>query len=277
MEERIHRKLSPSEIVYDFEHWQKGHILSSALIFTSRRDLISSSDTTQTMFNKCLRIWCNLNPFLRAQITINHEQQTSTAKRFSLDRTFVLVPLEELDVMKNVEIIVGGINTSWKSIYEREFNRAPPLNYTQSDQDSRLLWRLILTKVEKDKYAMILTIHHGITDGRNIFELMSQLIQIIEKSGDIKAFSSQVSNEIPLPLEHYLGLDQYKYELLPLKNDIKTPKFDDSFSKIPLNFSTTNSENSELVTRFESFNTDESLVKKVVNYFITFIEINLYF
>lgn len=178
--------------------------------------------------------------------------------------------------MKNVEIIVGGINISWKSIYEREFNRAPPLNYTQSDQDSRLLWRLILTKVEKDKYAMILTIHHGITDGRNIFELLSQLIQIIEKSGDIKAFTNQVSNEIPLPLEHYLGLDQYKYELLPLKNDIKTPKFDDSFSKIPLNFSPTNSENTELVTRFESFNTDESLVKKVLNYFITFIEINLY-
>lgn len=300
----ISRKLSPSELVYDFEHINKWHIFSNALRFRTTHDLTLSNE----MIRQCLLDWCKLNPFLRTKILTS----STDSKSFSLDRKFVLLKsLDRIDVMKNVEIYR---HVNWKSFYEREFNRQSPLNY-DPDNDDHLLWRLILIKMnersndsqQKHEFCLIFTIHHGITDGRNAFFIMLELLKLIERSilGE-KRDVIEYPNEIPLPLEDLLN---EKLPSLSFSSSISSHSndFNNETCKIPATFSPMchNSEISgridnqseninnnnissngfvtraelfpsiECVTRFESFVIDRAIVNKVsyktVDYLVNII------
>lgn len=249
-EMRVLRKLSPSELVYDYEHSNRWHIFSNALLFTSNNNLLLSTEHLR----KCVTYWCQQNEFLRTKILAS----TADSNGFCFDRSFALIPISKLDVMRNVEVYD---QSEWISLYEREFNREAPLNY-EPDDYSKLLWRLIVVKLNRGavgKYCMILTIHHGITDGRNAFTIMLQLINILTKSRN--SMNENFLNEVSPPLEHYLESGESN-----LCTDVVG--FDDSSSKIPPSFGPIDPEcdasgQSGLVTRFESFTVDEFVVKKV--------------
>lgn len=252
------RQLSPSELVYDFEHWQKCHIFSSALTFKTKIDLLNNPSFRE--INISLINWCKQNPFLRTKISPNLAAgQADTKSLFTLDRDFVLINENKLNLMKNVHIYRLVEETenqyknkndfeksrleAWKILYENEFNKFAPLNYSQ-DNDEDLLWRLSLINLveENDRqsfaYCMILTIHHGITDARNTFSLMLQLLELIQSEFSVKNVGDfKWINDIPPPLEEILA--EIKFETV---NEITTDDIDTTSCKIPTSFGLINKE-----------------------------------
>lgn len=246
--QRILRNLSPSELVYDYEHGvRKCHIFSNALHFRAKNDLITSNNET---IRECVLDWCKLNSFLRTKISVVspvsteiEREPTNSRRCFSLDRKFVLISPDSLDVMRNIEIFK---NTNWRSFYERELNREAPLNY-DTDNNDKLLWRLVLIKTgeiqnpngSEFKYCMILTIHHAITDGRNTFAIMLELIKLFEESmSGIKRTISSLPDDIPVGLEDLIR-DKLSNRNASISTSTSTNSicFCDDICKIPLSFS----------------------------------------
>lgn len=245
--QRILRNLSPSELVYDYEHGVRNcHIFSNALHFRAKDDLITSNNET---IRECVLDWCKLNSFLRTKISVvspartEIDSQPTNSRCFSLDRKFVLISPDSLDVMRNIEIFK---NTNWRSFYERELNREAPLNYDTENND-KLLWRLVLIKTGENqnpngtefKYCMILTIHHAITDGRNAFAIMLELIKLFEESmSGIKRTISSLADDIPVSLEDLIH-DKLSNRTASISTSTLTNSicFCDDICKIPLSFS----------------------------------------
>lgn len=261
---KVLRSLSPAELVYDFEHSQNCHIFSNAMLVSAQLDLFSHRDV---IYNALVN-WCKLNPFLRTKIIpeVNSSNQQA-ASSFSIERNFMLVSVKNLDLMKNVEIYDSNNEKeyNWRMFYEREFNRHAPVSYN-SHNLSDLLWRLCFVKLGNNngcfRLCVIMTMHHAITDARNAFQLLTQFIQLVEKSMKRTQESLEWLDEISPSLESYIPLigdHQIKSDLFEIE---------DNSCKIPSSFQINESSNNlqtDLVTRFNSFIIDKVVFKKVIN------------
>jgi hypothetical protein len=182
--EKLLRKLGPAELIYDYELTNKSHMLVSAMKFVTRFDIFSDTRLIETS----LHAWKCLHPFLRTKI-VNQSKDTR-GEYFSGDRWF-LVNTEKSTNLDNVgfykteydkdSVEDNHLDYFSKLLYEREFNNEP------FDQSEESLWRLVFIELKSDYkskdfwYFIIFNVHHGITDARNTFCILSQLLKIFEE------------------------------------------------------------------------------------------------
>lgn len=256
--ERLLRRLAPSELVYDHEVNHRCHLFVCAVKFTANVDLMRAD--SRHLFERSITDWVKLNPFLRTCV-----RNEIVREEFSLDeRSFYLQDEKYLNLMANVHFINAkhvkqDVDLAWRQIYEQEFNREPPLK--------PLLWRLSLVQLDKVddlfEYVLILNVHHALTDARNTFVVMSQLIGLIDSSWTDPNDSKLDWQETIMPsLEEALfGSDYHKSIYTTMAGTQQ-----DLVSKIPTSLGLNNSNTMEdHVTKFKSFILNEDKFQRIVD------------
>ena len=237
--EKILRKLSAGELVYDYELKQKCCILPFSLLFDSTHDLFQN----KALVDKSIQTWKRLHPFLNAKIVVREDD---AHPKFSHERYFAqnentcesnvtFVKLVTNDPNNNND---SSYNEHWKLLHERELN-AEPVGRPNSNL---FLWRINLIQLNdssttgKHEYCLIFTAHHSITDGRNGFCILRQLLQIIEEHL-LATFDARKHEAFERPNE---SLEEILFHNDPAAlSCIKSnPKFEHSpENKMPANFS----------------------------------------
>ncbi|CAF0843296.1 unnamed protein product [Brachionus calyciflorus] len=161
------RKLGESECLYD-------HEVIHGNLYLTRTFLVhvKKGDINMNLARKACSFWCSKNPLLKAQIF------RSDLSKY--DRYFVKYDNEILfEKFKNVKLITSEDEFEWKELMDREI-------VTPFDLKKDPLWRLLIIKLLNQKnlefnYAFILTTQHTIGDGRNIFTLGIEFLNILSK------------------------------------------------------------------------------------------------
>ena len=237
--EKLLRKLGPSETIYDYELTNKCHIFVMSMQFDSKVNLFSD---IRLIENSC-RIWKSKNPLLRTKIVGKNKH---SADYFSNERYFLLdnvtssnldnIGLYKLKFDQSTPLTEENIYYFLNLLYEREFNNEP------FDQTQELLWRLIFVELKQDEitkkfsYCILFNIHHGITDGNNAFSIMAQLLKIIDDTFTGSKLSASSSStlgvNIVLPSVERLLLKEDLHQRL--NKETQSPL--DSVTKIPKSF-----------------------------------------
>ncbi|CAF0897683.1 unnamed protein product [Brachionus calyciflorus] len=114
--------------------------------------------------------WCKHNPLLQAQIF------RGDANKY--DRYFVkFYDEEQFNKFDNVELITTSDPKKWKEIMDKEI-------ISPFDLNKDPLWRLKVVKLVNNpesefNYVIIFTSQHSFGDGRNLFTLVVQLLNIL--------------------------------------------------------------------------------------------------
>ena len=172
------RKLSPGELVYDYELKLKGCILPFTVLFSSTRDLFEN----KPVLDKSIQEWKKLHPFLRSTIV---KLEDSDHKNFSHERYFANLNEVHSTKLDNVSYLKlernNDQNNYWKLFHERELNSEP----IGGAGDAYFLWRInfiqLSHSLDKFEYCLTFTVHHSITDGRNSYAILNQLLEIMEE------------------------------------------------------------------------------------------------
>ena len=280
-DENILRKLSTGEAIYDYELESKGCILPFSVIFETEIDLFSKKE----LIEKSITSWKKLHPFLCTKIVTLEDEK----HRFSRERYFAYADNEtkinKLDNVFYLRLLTSNKTKNrtnyWKLLHERELNLEPV------DCKNGLLWRLNFVELNsppqsnKFEYSIILTIHHGITDGINCYYILKQLLGILEnlildKDDETESKTFDINPSI----DDFLFKNQDEASII--KSIKLDPKYEISeFNKIPSNFSFQQNQNSianeligiddiindsdKFVYAFNEYNNQEILIKDLLD------------
>jgi NRPS condensation-like uncharacterized protein len=142
------------------------------------------------LLNTAIYYWIQRHPLLRCKIEKVNE----------IDKYFVKIPIEELNIFESIDLLV------YES-YNNQMNNADLALFSDYEVDIPIdssrgpLWRLKIIKLSSDNtYLIMLNIHHGITDGRNMFFLILELCDLIQKSylgklceNDMKEYNEEIN------------------------------------------------------------------------------------
>jgi len=177
---KVLRPLGKGEISFASERGSFNNLVN-CLIVTSKIDL----NANPSLIKRAIEEWKRLHPLLNAKIEKNDEQGQFL---------FVLAQDEKLqDSMHNVKLLSFEDDSSelTSTICHLLFELETTMNLNVFEE---LLWRIKFFKlnegIEKEcavfKYAVIFTIHHCITDRRNKYMNLLELLSIIEQMHDGK-------------------------------------------------------------------------------------------
>ncbi|CAF1101580.1 unnamed protein product [Brachionus calyciflorus] len=162
---QVIRKLGEYESFYDYEVINGNLYLTRAMLVNLKK-----SEIDLNLLKKACSYWCKRNPLLQAQIF------RGDANKY--DRNFVKFSDEEkFYKFDNVELITTNDPQKWKEIMDREV-------IFPFDLNTDPLWRLKVLKLVDNpetefNYVLILTSQHTFGDGRNLFTLIVQLLNIL--------------------------------------------------------------------------------------------------
>lgn len=235
------RELGESECIYDYEYKHNRHLFVSSILFESKLNLLNID---KFVLIKSIHNWKLLNPLLRVQIVnVNQKKYFKLADDDDDDYN----RLDESSQLNNVfiyKLITNDKNNLagyWRLFYERELNM----------KACSKLWRLYLINLNENKYSMILNMHHALTDARNKYDLMIQLLGIIEMVAIDQNYKVNLVNHVSI-LDNVEIMTHKMYGDL---NDVDVYLGDDR-CKIPIDFARTNNSSNKLIIenndRFES-------------------------
>lgn len=125
-----------------------------------------------THLEKALEYWVNRHPLLRCKIQKINE----------IDKYFVKIPIEQLNIAESVDLLIyesltNQLNDSNLALFS-DYEVDIPI-----DSSKGPLWRLKIIKSTGDyRYLIMLNIHHSITDGRNMYFMILEICDLIQKS-----------------------------------------------------------------------------------------------
>lgn len=163
--------------IKDFEHVIRLFKMSSKIDYFQYKDL----------FKQAVHKWISIHPLLNAKI-----------EQIESDYYFVKIQDNDDDEFENIQFLTIDSKSLNKS--NNDYNTIVDLiieneSFNKIDFNNKL-WRLTLIRSTDNNYDfdIIFTIHHSITDGRNVIYIFQQLLSIFEdlytnKMSEIKSYS----------------------------------------------------------------------------------------
>ena len=172
---KVIRKLGELESIFDNE-------LINDNLSQTRTFLVSipnKYEITLDVLKKALKSLIDIHPLLRATTYRELDEVTQKSKLF-LDKYFVYINSNEVDVYNNIEYIDTWKNFEWENLVESELK-------TSVDFINGPLWRMKLLKDKSvqandsssTRYALVLTTSHSISDGRSGYSLGIEYFNIL--------------------------------------------------------------------------------------------------
>lgn len=167
MSVNILRNLYPEEHLYHNKLKDGDSIMCSTFIIETNFNLFSHFD----QLKKALLHWINLHPCLGIQI----DQNDPNSIPFFIKADENLVnELKNLMFLRykplNLEITEQKI---WEPIHKNELETNVLLTY--------LPWRIVIVQISECKYSFTLNFHHAISDGSNMYYIIDELLDLIDK------------------------------------------------------------------------------------------------
>lgn len=163
----IIRKLGKYESYYDYEVSNRNFYLTRSLLVNLTKGVIGKD-----LLKEACKYWAKRNPLLQAEIF--RAENNRNEKYFVTIRN-----QEDFFNFNNVEIIETYDTLKWKEVMDQEI--IAPFDLTKGP-----LWRLKVIKLINNdaenigfNHVFILTSQHSIGDGRSMFTLSIQLLDII--------------------------------------------------------------------------------------------------
>jgi hypothetical protein len=170
MEPKIIRKLGFFEIIS-----LNGFAMGSQATKLAKIKTDIQLNDKYDIFMKAVTAWRQLHPFLNCKVYGDEsirDKNTGFPELFFAESTEAESDVNYLslnDIGDDKDIHRGLLCLLCQKEVEDEIN---------VKQD--LLWRLKLVSLNETEFYVILTIHHAITDGRNTFTILLQLLEIFE-------------------------------------------------------------------------------------------------
>lgn len=167
MSVNVLRNLYPEEHLYHNKLKDGDSIMCSTFIIETNFNLYSQSD----LLKKAILHWINLHPCLRIQI----DQNDPNSIPFFIKADENLVN-ELKNVMflrfKSLNFDISEQNI-WEPIHKNELQTNVLLTY--------LPWRIVFLQISEYKYSFTLNFHHAISDGSNMYYIIDELLDLIDK------------------------------------------------------------------------------------------------
>lgn len=227
------RELSTIQSLFTKEQSYGDSIYPKVFIIQSQIDLF---EFKHEIF-QAIRKWLSLHPLLNTRIKTED------------NNLFFEFDFEICNMLNNIKFLkysnqsIEERANCWKYLLEYELSNKFDLNGP--------IWRLYIIELGISEYALVFNPHHSITDCRNVFEIIKELLKIIEDycvfgqsfvenkqflfeyrlpfDMDLKYKSLKLSfKEIDLPFKSILIPDYLKPTDSTLKVDIKGEFFDEN-------------------------------------------------
>ena len=168
---KVMRKLGDDECLYDNEFLNKNFLLCRAL----RTSVPKPFEIDHDILTKALSIWIKRHPFLQAYIHRTNDPAWTKSK-ILMPKYFVYLDKNFSDY-NNIEIIETNNELLWTEVIETELK-------TLFSLENEPLWRMKIIKLlcndaNSNHYDFIFTNHHAIGDGRNLYTIMIQFLNIL--------------------------------------------------------------------------------------------------
>lgn len=184
------RKLGFFESMMDEELMKNNMTITTSTVFLVNKEI----EIDIASLRKALFIWIKIHKLLQAT-TYRFCDQKTKKPRIDLPKYFVTME-KNIEDYNNFEFIENSANTKdYISLTESELKT--PLDFINGP-----LWRMKFLKInenmesDKTKYALVLTISHSISDGRNSFSIITQFLNILDKVLRGKFLDQDEQNEI---------------------------------------------------------------------------------
>ena len=238
--EKILRQLGNAELVYDYEIKSNGCVLPFSVLVETSYNLFANLD----LIDNAIEHLKAIHPLLGAKIFVpDNDVNSEGSAYFSHERYFALCDEETVRRRENIDYMrvvtdeknADVIRNYWKLLHQYEFN-IRPVNCRTGP-----LWRLKIVEMLRDErtnlftYCIVLTAHHAITDGRNMYHLLLQLTDIIEKlaNGTFDEAKELIKFEVSPSIEEKLyNNDPVALSTFNLNSDFDVP----GNNKIPSSF-----------------------------------------
>ena len=171
---KLIRQLGIAESMYDNEALNGSMWQSRAMLTRVKKEF----DIEFELLNKAVEILINRHPLLQATI-VRTLDEVSKKPRIMLPKYFVYMD-KTVAEYNNIEMIETNDEDKWKEIIENEL-------LTSFDNVNGPLWRIKVLKIvpktknddEYNRYVFILSTSHAISDGKNGYTLLLQLLNIL--------------------------------------------------------------------------------------------------
>ena len=158
--------------------------------------MLNEYKITHDLITNALAYLTKRHPLLQSIIYRTRDESTCEPK-LGLARYFVQMPNRNIFTYDNVELIDTDDPLKWSNLVESEVK-------THFDYANGPLWRLKIVSVKNAvsalaksyaDYVFVFTAHHSLTDGRNLYTIMMQLLNIIVAMWE-KRTCGEMSDEI---------------------------------------------------------------------------------
>jgi hypothetical protein len=242
---QVLRKLGITETIYDNEVLNRNFYLTKTLIVS----IDEPYSLNVSLVHRALAEWTRRHKLLRSKIL----RQNNT----SLDKSPKLF-VENRDISKNVQFIELNEAPNLVDIIEIEVKT--PF-YTETGQ----LWRVKILKLNNsNEYVFILTIHHGLADGKNANALLVEYLKILQEFLLGKSILEKGKEyEIKLSLEDLIRRQKDSFNYVPERNDLERSFFNEMLT--PRHLKEDLNVPSETHGKFEFFKIDSSKLEKLIS------------
>jgi len=187
---RTIRKLGFFESLEDEELMHHNMTITTTTIFSVEK----GANVDMVSLKKALVIWIKSHSLLQAGTHRVLDRKTQRP-RIDLPKYFVKIE-KNIEDYNNLEFIENNPDNSlnWMSLAESELKT--PLDYQNGP-----LWRMKIFKINENtgernvQYALLLTISHSISDGRNSFSIIAQFLNILDNVMQDQSFNQVM--EVP--------------------------------------------------------------------------------
>ncbi len=187
---RTIRKLGFFESLEDEELMHHNMTITTTTIFSVEK----GANVDMVSLKKALVIWIKSHSLLQAGTHRVLDRKTQRP-RIDLPKYFVKIE-KNIEDYNNLEFIENNSDNSlnWMSLAESELKT--PLDYQNGP-----LWRMKIFKINENtsehnlQYALLLTISHSISDGRNSFSIIAQFLNILDNVMQDQSFNQVM--EVP--------------------------------------------------------------------------------
>ena len=169
------RNLGFFESLCDEEFMHENLLITTSLLISVNNKFLINHEVLQ----KAMSLWVKNHPFLQSTIHRDLDKKTGKSK-LNLPKFYIKMN-KNIEDYNNLEYFENVDNTiNWPNMAERELK-------TPFDFINGPLWRMKVIKIYDnptksfDNYAMIFTLSHAISDGRNSFSIIIQYLNILDK------------------------------------------------------------------------------------------------
>jgi hypothetical protein len=248
-ERNIIRQLGNDECMYDHLVIQGNFILTRTLLTRIEESYVSR--LTLDLLRKAAKLWKKIHPILNSTIKREFDIHKLEDRKIGSSKYFVY--MDSLNESENVELESTSNSDYWKEVLENEADH-------KFDLINGPLWAIrVIRYADTNKLAFIFTTHHSIGDGKNLFTIFTQYVELVARL--LKNEEEQIELT---PIESNKFMEEMVYEYKLKENYrvlIEPNEFNENVNKLSFKLGNEKIENK---ARFDFFKLEKSQVDKLL-------------